>query len=117
MKKRIKSFKYAFKGIFDLFSGRHPNALIHLLAVIVVTGAGLYLGLERWEWVAVLLCFGLVLALEAVNTAIEYVVDLVSPDHHALAGKAKDMAAGAVLIAAMTTVVVAVVIFGWKLLD
>ena len=111
MNKRIKSFLYAFRGIFDLLSGRHPNALIHLLAIIVVTIAGFYFGLERSGWVAVVLCFGLVLALEAVNSAIEYVVDLASPERHPLAGKAKDMAAGAVLIGAIAAVVVAGIIF------
>ena len=114
---KIKSFYYAFRGIFDLLSGRHPNAMVHLLAIVVVTIAGFYVGLATWEWVTVILCFGLVLALEAVNSAIEYIVDLVSPDYHPLAGKAKDIAAGAVLIAAIVAVVVAVLIFGYKILS
>ena len=111
IKKRIKSFFYAFKGIGDLLSGRHPNALIHLLAIIVVTSAGLYFDLNVSEWCIVVLCFGLVLSLEAVNSALEYIVDLASPNQHPLAGKAKDMAAGAVLIAALTTIIIAAIIF------
>lgn len=108
---KLKSFYYAFKGIADLLSGRHPNAMIHLLAVFVVTALGFWLGLSAIEWCIIVLCFALVLALEAVNSAIEYIVDLVSPDYHLLAGKAKDIAAGAVLLAAIGAVIIAAIIF------
>ncbi len=107
---KIKSFYYAFKGIRDLFSGRHPNAMVHLLAVITVSTVGFWVGLSAVEWCIIVLCFVLVIALEAVNSAIEYVVDLVSPDYHPLAGKAKDIAAAAVLLAATGSVIVAVLI-------
>ena len=110
-----KSFYYALKGIADLLSGRHKNAIIHMLAVYVVTGLGFWFGLEAWEWCIIVLCFMIVLALEAVNTAIEYAIDLSSPEQHPLAGKAKDMAAAAVLIAAIGTVVIAGIIFGVRI--
>lgn len=113
--KRIKSFKWAFKGLFDLFRN-HPNAQIHLLAVLVVAAAGFCLGLSTVEWCLVLLCMVLVIGMEAMNTALEYLTDLVSPAHHPLAGKAKDVAAGAVLICAIGAVVVAAIIFVPKLL-
>jgi len=106
-----KSFYYAFKGIADLLSGRHKNAIIQMLAVYVVTGFGFWFGIEAWEWCIVILCFMMVLALEAVNSAIEYAIDLSSPEQHPLAGKAKDMAAAAVLIAAIGTVIIAGIIF------
>jgi len=95
--KRIKSFEYAFKGITTLFVTQ-PNAQIHLLAVIVIVSMGIYLGLEPWEWCAIIICIAMVLVSEAINTAIEFLTDLASPDYHPLAGKAKDVAAAAVLM-------------------
>ncbi len=111
IKKRIQSFTYAFKGLFDFFSGRHPHAIIHLTAVLLVTLAGFYFNITRVEWMLVLLCFALVLSLEAINSSLEYLVDLASPDYHPLAAKAKDIAAAAVLIAAFITVLIAALIF------
>ncbi len=106
-----KSFYFAFKGIADLLSGRHPNAMVHLVAVVSVCIAGYFFKISTSEWLAVILCFIAVIALEAMNSAIEYVVDLASPEFHPLAKKAKDMAAGAVLLAAIGTVVIAAIIF------
>jgi len=94
---RVRSFGYAFKGI-GIFFWEQAHPKIHLLAIIVITGLGLYLDLSGDEWQRLVMCMGLVLVAEAMNTAIEYVVDLVSPDYHPLAGKAKDVAAGAVLL-------------------
>lgn len=92
-----------------------PNARFHLVAAVVVTAAGFLLEISRLEWLAVVLCMALVLALEAVNTALEYLTDLVSPEYHPLAGKAKDAAAGAVLVAAIGAAVVGGVVFLPKL--
>jgi diacylglycerol kinase len=110
-----KSFYFAFKGIADLFSGRHPNAMVHLMAVVSVCIAGYFFKISTSEWLAVILCFIAVITLEAMNSAIEYVVDLASPEFHPLAKKAKDMAAGAVLLAAIGTIVIAAIIFLPKL--
>lgn len=110
LQERFNSFKYAFKGIFDLFRSQ-PNAKIHLLAAVVVIAAGFYFSLSKTEWAIVLLTIFLVLAAEAFNTAIEYLTDLVSPEYHVLAGKTKDAAAAGVLFVAMGAVMVAVVIF------
>lgn len=112
-----KSFYFAFKGIADLFSGRHPNAIVHLLAVVSVCLAGYFLKISTSEWLAVILCFIAVITLEAMNSAIEYVVDLASPDYHPLAEKAKDMAAGAVLLAAIGSVIIALIIFLPKIIS
>jgi diacylglycerol kinase len=114
LKKRLYSFGYAWRGLQDLLKSQ-PNAQIHALATFVVFIAGSWVGLDRWEWVAIALCIALVMALEAINTALEYLTDLVSPDYHPLAGKAKDVAAGAVLFAAIMAVVVAAIIFLPKL--
>lgn len=92
-----------------------PNAWIELTAVLVVTAAGAWVGLARLEWVVLVLIFTLILALEAVNTAVEAVVDLVSPDYHPLAKIAKDAAAGALLLAVVGSIVIAGVIFGPRL--
>ncbi len=106
-----RSFYFAFKGITDLFSGRHPNAIIHLLAVLLVTMGGFYFNIDNWEWTIVIVCFIIVISLEAINSAIEYLVDLISPEFNELAGKAKDMAAAAVLLAAIGSVIIAFIIF------
>lgn len=108
--KRIRSFRYAIQGIFDLFLSQ-GNAQVHLLAVVVIVGLGLYLGLSAVEWCLILICMALVLSLEAMNTAVEYIVDLISPELHPLAGKAKDVAAAAVLLAVMVCGVVWGIIF------
>ena len=89
---------------------------IHCVATVVVVLAGIWLGLSRTEWCSCLILVGLILGLELVNTAVEAVVDLASEDYHPLAKKAKDTAAGAVLIAAIAAAVIGVIIFGPKLL-
>lgn len=110
LRKRLKSFAYALKGIGSFLRKEH-NAWIHCTAAGVVTAAGLALGITRMEWMAVVICFGLVLAAEAFNTAIERLVDLVSPDFHPVAGDVKDVAAGAVLICAIAAAVVGLIVF------
>lgn len=114
---KAKSFQFAFKGIADLFSGSHPNAIVHLLAVLLVCLAAFFLKISTNEWLVIIICFIVVISLEAMNSAIEYVVDLVSPDYHPLAKKAKDMAAGAVLLAAIGSAIIASIIFLPKILD
>lgn len=108
--KRLNSFRYALAGIADLL-GSQPNARIHLLATALVIAAGLYFGLSKNEWCLVVLAIASVFAAEAFNTALEHLTDLVSPDYHPLAGKAKDVAAGAVLFAAIGAAVVGVLVF------
>ena len=110
LKKRADSFKYAGKG-FKRFIRKEHNAWIHSAAIIIVTTAGCCFGITPWEWTAVVICFGLVLSAEAFNTAIERLVDFVSPAQHPLAGEVKDIAAGAVLIAAFAAAVVGAIIF------
>ena len=114
MRKLIKSFGYAFKGI-SVASLDQLNIKIHWLAVIIVTIAGFFFHISITEWCLVIICFSTVLAAELFNSASETIVDLVSPDHHPLAGKAKDIAAGAVLVTAIGAALVAFLIF-WKYL-
>jgi diacylglycerol kinase len=112
--RRWLALGYAIRGLRDLFATQ-PHAQIHALATIAVISAGFYWRIAPWEWASVIICIGLVIALEAVNTAIEYLTDLSSPEIHPLAGKAKDMAAAAVLIAAINAIGVAFVVFGPRL--
>lgn len=95
------------------------NTWIELAAAGVVIGAGLWLRIRPLEWAVLALTIALVLALEAVNSAIEAVVDLVSPGYHELARIAKDCAAGAMVFAVLGSLGVAAAIFGpplWRLL-
>ena len=110
LKKRIKSFGYAFKGIASLLKKEH-NAWIHCIAIVVVASCGLYFRITPTEWCIVVLCFGIVLAAEGFNTAIERLVNLVSPGFHPIAGDVKDVAAGAVLICAIASAIVGAIIF------
>lgn len=110
MNKRIKSFGYAWKGIKSFIS-KEPNAWIHCTAIVFVAIAGFGFGITRTEWLIVILCFGMVLAAEGFNTAIERLVNLVSPEHNPMAGDVKDIAAGAVLICAVAAAIAGVIIF------
>jgi len=85
---------------------------VHLLAVIVVSAAGFYFQITTTEWLAVLLCFVLVISLEMVNTAIEILANKINPEKDEAIGRAKDVAAGAVLVAAIFAVVIAGIVFG-----
>ena len=110
LSKRLKSFGYAFQGIRTLVTTQ-PHAQLHLLATIVVVTAGIRVGLRRWEWVAITLCIGMVWMAEALNTALEFLADEVSLEQRERIGKAKDVAAGGVLIVAMISVVIAALVF------
>lgn len=94
---RIKSFGYAGKGILILFRTQ-ANAQIHLLAIVLICALGGYLKLAALEWCVIAICITIVLLAEALNTALEFLVDLVSPEYNPLAGKVKDVAAGGVLL-------------------
>ena len=108
---RLKSFQYAFAGIAHIMKSQ-PNSRIHLTATIAVIILGLWLGLSRIEWVLLVLTIGFVWAAESVNTALEALVDLVSPHHHPLAKVAKDVGAAGVLILATMSVAVGLILLG-----
>ncbi len=105
-----KSFGYAFEGIFTCIR-KERNMKIHCVMAVLVVAAGVILGLSPVEWCICLGLFGLVMALELVNTAVEAVVDLVTGEYHPLAKIAKDTAAGAVLIAAIMAAAAGLIIF------
>lgn len=111
-----KSFGYAFQGIFNTIRTER-NIKIHCVAAILVTIFGIWLQISKTEWMICFILFGLILALELVNTAVEATVDLFTEERKPLAKKAKDAAAGAVLVAAIFAAVIGILIFIPKLLD
>lgn len=111
MVKRAKSFAHAGRGIWVFVKTTH-NAWIHLVAAAVVIGLAVWFDITRVEWMMLVFACGLVLAAEAFNTAIEIDIDLTSPTFHPYAKDTKDVAAGAVLISAVTAAIVGILIFG-----
>lgn len=104
------SFGYALKGVFTCMK-KERNMKIHCYIAVMVLAAAIVLKISAIEWCICLGLFGLVMALELVNTAVESVVDLVTKEFHPLAKTAKDTAAGAVLIAAIMAAAVGGIIF------
>ncbi len=109
MKKGI-GLRHALRGLYEA-ARRERNMRIHVTAIVYVSFYALLGNIAYWAWCAVLLCFGLVTALEAVNSAIERLGNGITQEKRADIGMAKDMAAGAVLVAALSSVGVAVVVF------
>jgi len=110
-----RGFVYAGRGLaFCVRTQR--NVRVQLVVATAVVAAGAWLRLDRVEWAVLALTIGGVIALEAVNTAIESAVDLASPELHPLAARAKDVAAGAVLVMSLASVVVGLLMLGPKLL-
>ncbi len=116
MNRLLKSFGYAWKGIKSVFKSEQ-NMKIHTVAAVLVIIGGFIFDISATEWIAVTLCIGLVVSAEMMNTAFETLVDLVSPNRDPIAGKIKDITAGAVFIAALIAVVVGLIIFLPKLLQ
>lgn len=106
----LKSFQFAWRGLRAAFS-EQPNLRIHAGAASLVVVAGLFFEISVGDWALLALCVGLVVVAELFNTAIEYLVDMVQPQFEPRAGKVKDIAAAAVLMAAITSIIVAVLIF------
>lgn len=109
-----RAFSCAWSGIRYAFTSQR-NLKIHFCFAIAAVVLGFILGIGEAGWLAVVLCIALVMALEIVNTAIESVVDLASPEWHLLAKRAKDCAAGAVYLAAFGSLVVAAIVYVPKL--
>lgn len=108
--KRLRSFRYAFEGIVTLVKDEH-NSRIHIFAMVCVIIAGVLLHVSAAEWCVIVLCFGCVLTSEAMNSGIEALSDLVSPEYHPLVKKAKDVAAAGVLMMAMAAAAAGLIIF------
>jgi diacylglycerol kinase (ATP) len=111
----IDAFKNAFHGIAYVFKTQR-NAKIHTLITILVLLLGIFFKLMPLQWVAIVISIGVVWATECLNTAIEKLTDLASPEYHILAKIAKDCAASSVLVASITAAIVGLIIFIPKLI-
>jgi len=115
---RGKSFACALRGIAVLLRTQ-VNARIHLLATVLVIAAGLVFHITRGEWVPLAFAIGIVWIAEALNTALEALADRISREHDEAIRRAKDLAAGAVLLAAITAAIIGLLVLGphlWTLL-
>lgn len=110
LEKRAKSFTHAGRGILILLKGT-PNVWIHVGALITVVALGFYFRITTTEWIVLILACGFVFVSEAFNTALEVDINLTSPEYHPYARDVKDIAAGAVLISAITACIVGIIIF------
>ena len=110
-RRRVASFGHAGRGVWSALRSE-VHLRFHAVATVVVLGLGCYYHLGRLEWALITLAVAGVWTAELLNTAIEALTDLASPDFHPLAGKAKDVAAGAVLLAAAGAVAVGALVFG-----
>jgi diacylglycerol kinase (ATP) len=115
MKKFIRSFGYAFKGL-SYATATQLNFRIHLVATLLALfmGYALHVSTNEWQWI--ILCVALVLITELLNTAIEFLTNLVSPGYNELAGHVKDVSAGAVVVAALFALITGTIIFLPKIL-
>lgn len=109
MRKFFRSFKYAIEGIQQAMT--EQNFRFDLMFAFIVIIAGVFTDISKTEWIILIIVIALTLSLEMINTAIERVVDLASPDQHPLAKAAKDIAAGAVLVFACASVIIGLLIF------
>lgn len=114
--KRQASFRYAIAGIKHVIRTQQ-NAWVHLSVTCLVLLVSAWLGLSRLEWAIILLIIALVWMAEFLNTALEIIVDLASPEKHPLAKIGKDVGAGAVLITAIIAVIIGLIILGPHLWD
>ena len=108
---RVRSIRCACAGVRVMIESQH-NAWVHAVVTVLVVAAGLHFGLTRAEWCWIILATISVWTAEALNTAFEFLTDVASPEFHPLAAKAKDVAAGAVLITAAGAVLVGLLVLG-----
>lgn len=113
---RIRSFNHAFAGLSYVLRTQ-KNAWIHTLATLTTIGLALWLRIEPQEFAILILTIGTVWTAEFINTALEAVVDLASPQNHPLAKVGKDVGAAAVLIAALSSVIIGIIILGPALIQ
>jgi len=107
---RLKSFGYAINGLRYSIRTQH-NILIHIILAIIAITLGFLLNISNFEWIAIIIIIGLVISAEIFNTSIEELVNLVSPHKNEKAEIIKDLAAGAVLILAITAFITGLIIF------
>lgn len=109
-KRLVNSFKYAFEGIITGIK-EEKNMKIHIVIMILVIIMGIVLNISKAEWIICIVLFAFVISLELVNTAIENTVDLITQEKNSKAKIAKDVAAGAVLLSAISSAIIGLIIF------
>jgi len=114
LRERAQSFADAGRGI-ALLLAQEPNARLHALATVSAIALGVWLGLSAGEWCWIALAIAIVWVAEGMNSALEALADAVHPERDARVGNAKDLAAGAVLAAAIASAVIGVLVFGPRL--
>lgn len=107
---RLKSVIYAFKGAIKLITTEH-SIMVQFSLGILVTIAGFYFDISSTEWLFQTLAIGFVMSIEGLNTAVEKIADFIHPNYHERIGFIKDIAAGAVLFAALTAVIIGLIIY------
>jgi diacylglycerol kinase (ATP) len=112
---RLKSVAFAAKGAIKLIATEH-SIMVQFSLAILVTIAGFYYNISKTEWLFQILSIGLVMSIEGLNTAVEKVADFIHPDYHKKIGFIKDIAAGAVLFAAITAILIGLIIYMPKIL-
>lgn len=113
---RIKSFHYAFAGLKTLFVEEH-NARIHLVSALIAIALGFVLKISPNEWISLIVVISLVFICELINTSLEALADFASPEKHPQIKKVKDLAAGAVLISAISAFITGIIIFAPKFMS
>ena len=111
LKTRARSFRYAFGGWWYVIRTQR-NAWIHAVVSLAVLGIAIWLRLNRYDWALIIIAIAMVWTAEFINTALEAIVDLASPEHHELARISKDVGASAVLIAAGSAALIGLIILG-----
>ena len=107
---RLKSFKFAFSGAYKLISTEH-SIMVQFFIAVMLNIAGFYFEISKTDWLFQTLAIGMVLSIEGLNTAVEKIADFIHPDFHHKIGFIKDIAAGAVLFAALTAVAIGLIIY------
>ena len=110
MKTFLRSFRFAFQGVVQFFS-KQRNAKIQTVMGIIAISLGFIVSITPYQWLLVLFCIGLVISLEMINSAIEIFCDMVTTDFHPRIKIIKDVAAGAVLVAAIASLIIGLIIF------
>ena len=107
---RLKSVTYAFNGAIKLITTEH-SVMVQFSIAVLMTIAGFYFNITATEWLFQTLSIGMVICIEGLNTAIEKIADFIHPNYHARIGFIKDISAGAVFFAAITAIIVGLIIY------
>jgi len=111
--KKFQSFKFAFNGI--LLGFKEKNFVLQTVIAFLAIGLGIYFKISVYEWISILICCSTVLSLELINTSIEHTINLITKEQNKNVGKIKDIAAGAVLMSSIFSLIIGIIIFAPKI--